>query len=640
MKRLFAITLVLALLLCGCAKKLEETTPPTTDPSPTTQATAPTEPSTELPTDPATEPQETLSDLGSYQPDSQIELLTDGAVRMYRLEPAVYHDVALMGDGLLLFSGEEATTLTYVCKDAEPVSVTLEGVRLAAQQIRCCSTDPRVGYFDPNDDSVVILDKKLQEISRVEMPEDMVCDPVLSPELDRAYYFDGRSLRYLDMKKGISRMLTDSSYEYQEIVGLHFGGTVLECCVFNEDMEGSNYRFISTADGQTLDQLDTPSFIQTHGEWYLAQVYEGFMTRYLFGQRGEEPQVLVPEHDMMTDTVPELQGLLVSSYEEDGTALQLYDTGSGTRKYEELLPGLTVVSLCADQEQQAVWILGEDREDQTRTLYRWDLEESLTGDEEQYVTPYYTEEDPDLEGLDRIAREAAQLGDRFGVKIAVYKEAIGYTPSDYIFEAEHMVSVYDYYLPILEKALSAYPEGMLKKLGTASGNGRVTISLVRAAYGDSELGALDMADGVQFWENGNAYVTLVMCSVMHDTVFHELFHVIDTYVLTETLAFDDWDSLNPEGFVYDNDYLENQYRDEEEYLEEDTRAFIDLYSMSYAKEDRARVMEYAMMENNERYFSSPVMQQKLRTICEGVREAFGLETGNLWEQYLQEPLRP
>ena len=59
--------------------------------------------------------------------------------------------------------------------------------------------------------------------------------------------------------------------------------------------------------------------------------------------------------------------------------------------------------------------------------------------------------------------------------------------------------------------------------------------------------------------------------------------------------------------------------------------------MSYAKEDRGQIFAYACMEGNEEYFRAPVIQEKLKRISKGIREAFGLkdvEDAFLWEQYI------
>ena len=120
-------------------------------------------------------------------------------------------------------------------------------------------------------------------------------------------------------------------------------------------------------------------------------------------------------------------------------------------------------------------------------------------------------------------------------------------------------------------------------------------------------------------------------------LYHEMCHLIDTMVLNESSAYDRWEELNPKDFQYDYDYITNQSRDGSPYLQDINRSFIDTYSMSFPKEDRARIMEYAMTSGNESYFRSTVMQGKLKLLCEGIREAFGLKKSPetfLWEQYL------
>ena len=65
--------------------------------------------------------------------------------------------------------------------------------------------------------------------------------------------------------------------------------------------------------------------------------------------------------------------------------------------------------------------------------------------------------------------------------------------------------------------------------------------------------------------------------------------------------------------------------------------------MSFPKEDRARILEYAMTPGHEALFQATQMQAKLSQLCQGIREAYGLKKAEetfLWEQYLQTPLTP
>ena len=122
---------------------------------------------------------------------------------------------------------------------------------------------------------------------------------------------------------------------------------------------------------------------------------------------------------------------------------------------------------------------------------------------------------------------------------------------------------------------------------------------------------------------------------------HELFHIIDSRVLSTCNTYDDWNKLNPKGFSYDTQYTASDSEERNPYLAPENRYFIDLYSMTYPKEDRARIMEYAMLDGQEYLFQSAPMQAKLRKLCLGIRKAFDLEKEPVayrWEQYLTTPL--
>ena len=96
---------------------------------------------------------------------------------------------------------------------------------------------------------------------------------------------------------------------------------------------------------------------------------------------------------------------------------------------------------------------------------------------------------------------------------------------------------------------------------------------------------------------------------------------------------------NGKRFEYTYGY--STITDADKYLSGEDRAFVDTYSMSFPKEDRARILENAMLSGNEALFSPPIMQAKLTKLCEGIRQAFGLRKSKEtfpWEQYLEESL--
>ncbi|MBQ7345868.1 MAG: hypothetical protein IJW45_07400 [Oscillospiraceae bacterium] len=625
MERAIAMLLVLVILLGGCANAPQEESPTTTL---SEQETDPTQPLIDL--------YDGAPKFPSYDPDSALREATGGAVRAYALEGSGYYAVAMMGDGIVLFSGEQGTKLTLWREEQDPVGVTLE-TAIYPTATSCVVGEDRLMYYDETTREVVTLDEALAEVQRIAMPEDMIGSPVLAQDQSCVYYFDEAYLRCMDLESGICRMLTNARGDRRSITGIYFDEPILTCAVY--EGEDVSYAMIDATTGETVYMEDSIPYLKTHGQWYFAQRFDGVSEQYLFGERGQEPACLVPERGY-PEFLPGSRRVVFFESSDDGVLLELYDTTDGTRRSAVSLEGVCYGSMVEDLDRELLWILVDETGDGSQVLLCWDPEQSLTGETTSFVEPLYTAEAPDTQGLAQVAQDAKALGDAHGVRLLVYKDATGHMPVDYTFQEEYRVSVYDHYLPLLEEALEAYPAGFLKKLGSSSGNGRLTISLVMGAYGDNDLGALSAVDGVQFWSDGNIYLTLVMNEYFVGTFFHELYHAIDTFILTETQAFDFWDGLNPEGFRYDNDYLDNQYRDDGGYLEDETRAFIDTYSMSYAKEDRARIIEYGMQPGNEAYFTSDTMQAKLAAICKGIREAFSLEKVDeslLWEQYLLEP---
>lgn len=626
MKRLLALFLAFVVLFCACAQQ----------PAPTTQSTAA---STAPTVSPAPE-DPVRPDFGLYVPDSAIEVQTHGAVKYFPLANMDYYAMELMNDGILLFSGEDVTTLTLLREDANPVMVTLDCYIYSDDvAVRICQDG--LYYFNYSNYEIVHLGPGLQEIARISMPEDAEDSPALSSNGKLAYYFSDDALRCFDLSSGISRLLRVSTFQTQQLCGLHFDDSVLECFVF--DGENSEYQFISAATGELLATYDVVPEIETNGDRYFAEYLEHDSFLNLIGTRGEKPQCLEPpQADATIKALLELNSAVAYETDEYGTDVYYYDLELGTQSSSVWLSGANLpLHIAADTTSGFIWLLAHDRTYNNLALYCWAPQLSPTGDETCYATPYYTALEPDEAGLAEIAKKAKALGDQYGVRIRVWEDAQEVQPDDYSFEAEYQVPVYEKYLTALETALNTFPEGFLKKLGKSSTNGVLTIALVRGIHSHNEFSSLTTVAGVQFWNDGRIYIAVVLDECIEQNLYHEIFHAIDSYVFTKSNAYDNWEDLNPEEFQYDYDYINNQFREDYQYLEGDSRAFIDMYSMSFPKEDRARVMEYAMMPDNEAYFESEIMQAKLKMICKGIRAAFGLKKYTeplIWEQYLKESL--
>ena len=625
MKRLIAILLA-CLLLCGCST------------APVAETTEPSE-TTTLPAVDPTEPG------GSYDPDSAVEAQTNGAVRAYPLSIDNAYGVACMGDDVLVFSGLETTTLTKLSGQNLYVTATAQvGFLLYPDDASVSVTEKGIAYYSAETHELVTLDANLKEISRVSVPEDIMGTPVLSSDRKFLYYCTGSGVRELTLETGISRLLKEFTYPLQYVETLLLDGSVL--CVNLGDWEGNfSTQYLSTENGQTLWEGESDFYLTGSGDTWYAVLSEGIMTGFVYGDASGDAQMIVPaDFTAGGQFLEEMNCLIAESYLEgySGMELDCYDLDSGMR-----ISSLTLEdcgypwSIRANGATGEIYVLTDILSTGQRILYRWDTAALSTGDETVYSGGYYTLDDPDEVGLAWLETQAQEIGDRYGVQILLGEEAVAKEPWDYDMTAEYQVPVLRWALGELETLLEAFPEGMLTDAVANTPDGVLRICIVRYLQGSAESGSLDTADGIQFWYDDNQYIALAVGENMGRTLYHELYHVLESRLLSDSSACYDWEYLNPDGFDYDYDYVANQYREDYQYLEDEDRYFIDMYSMSFPKEDRARILEYAMTGGNERFFQSEHMQAKLLALCKGLREAYGLEKSPdtfLWEQYLTDSL--
>ena len=126
--------------------------------------------------------------------------------------------------------------------------------------------------------------------------------------------------------------------------------------------------------------------------------------------------------------------------------------------------------------------------------------------------------------------------------------------------------------------------------------------------------------------------------ILEGTMYHEFSHIIDKRLefdakYREEACYSEsgWEELNPEGFVYNDSYygtLAPQYAD----------YFVDAYACTNSTEDRARIMECAMLGDKSVFEDKEGVRQKLAYYCEGIRDSFdttGWPENLSWEEFVQ-----
>ena len=609
MKYLIAGLLAL-LLLTGCATGTEPEAPPTDMAEPERlEAASP----------------------GLWDMGHALEKATQGALRVYPLEEGDAYSLLSMGEDLLVLSGKESTRLTRLSGEAlavtDQVSLNFllepEAVTVAANGL---------SYYDPQEQQVVVLDGSLEEIRHLPLPDEACGTALLSPDQENLFYCTDTAVKAWDLSQNIHRTVTEME-KGQSFAGLYQGGRYLLC------RTESGLQLLNSENGRLMWQGEALTLSASDSKFYCT-FPEGAENRLVFGSEADL-QVLTPaESQADTRFLPRQHAALSFCQVSPGQLrLDYYDLATGRRT--ACLPLSASARLLALEctDKGFVCLLVEDGD--SRAIWRWDPGFPAVNDGEIYTGPCYTAENPDYRELLALQARAAEIGKKYGVEILLWDDALACPPWDYDFEAEYRIPLLENQLSQLEGWLSSFPEGFLP--ATAGNFSALKICLVRTITGTPESGSLTCTDGIQYFSDTNAYIALAVGATAEQAFYHELYHVMETQLLNRSTALDQWDNLNPAGFAYDYDYAANETRPVGSWLDADIRCFVDKYAMSFPKEDRARLFEYAMVPGSDNLFAASPLQYKLKTLCLGIREAYGLENhpeALPWEQYLLQSLAP
>ena len=612
MKRFLWLILALA-LLTGCTGAVENDTP-TTEPS---QVIEP----------------------GIYTPGHALENQSGGAVRVFSLADNC-DSIAFMGNTLLTFAQKDSKTAVtpYTGMNLTQRSGTdMVGVVLPGDKILRIDQQ-RIGYYNQSDNCIVFLDSGLQETGRIHLPQNMVGTPVLSENMATVFYCTEGEVRAYSLESGINRLIRQQNVQEMSVEAVLFEDTVLMCAITDND-DNHYMEFLSA---QTGESLGADSSLLELCDWqnqYFLHRQDHLTAEYLFSAADGSQQCFHPNgEETVVCGLVSMNGVVTVIQEMAGLRLSFFNLTSGMRTAEVRLEGITdVSSLTADPEQDAVWFCATDNGGNTM-LCCWDVMRSPVADTGVYTGLRYTLENPDTEALADCYEKAQDLEERFGVEITFVQEPL--ESDDYSLIYEHQPTVILNALKQLEQAMSIFPEGFLTTAAENSDSGKLHIGLVRGLK-RKNTGVPEGVAGLQYWVDGNAWMALSVGDTVSELFIHQLAHLLDTFVYSKNVAYDEWSKLNPKDFAYDLSYFRYQDRGDSPYLTGKDRAFVDTYSMTYPKEDRARIFDCALTEGNAEIFASKIMQNKLQQLCLGIRIAYGWKKDARsfpWEQYLETPL--
>ena len=573
-----------------------------------------------------------------YAPEHPLELQYDGGLKVYPLTIPETIGAAALGEDILLFSGQDHTTLTLLTGEALTVSATkaLDFV-LSPEDPSLRIWEDAIAFYDAPRQRYLVLDSDLNLLSRIQLTEPTVCSPILSEDRCTLYYCTAQALKAWELSSGIHRTVAEMSYDRQTVTALLLEDSVIQCQV--TDGQTVHSLFFSAENGRQLSRQENMSRILTENSRYYATLPMDSLELLLFGEAEGTVQALFP-HQTPDDCffLPRLHAAVTHTLQNDSSALlHYYELSQGTLTAQLTLPPAQIPRSIFSGSNGTVWIYVFDSLNAQEILYRWTPTPSGFRPETrgQYSLPYSG--NPTAEAMDQCLAFAARLEETYGIPILLGEDALSCQPWDYTFESEAFAPGLMQALRTLESCLSHFPKSILEQ--TAAHFSSLKIGLVRKISGNAASGAPDTATGVQYLDGTDAYVVISTGIYTRQALYHELFHLMETHILVGSTALDRWNELNPADFTYT--FGKGDPAVKESYFSPGTRSFVDTYSMTYPREDRARVWENALLPGNRDLFRSEPMQAKLTALCKGVREAYKLtksEEPFLWEQYLSVPL--
>jgi hypothetical protein len=605
---------------------------------------------------------------------------TDNLYRLYMDMPdeTWISSISECGDNVLVVYyeyGDSMESLNYYMKLVNPLtleesdSFTLPEGTYSEEDVYI-DEDNNISIMNKEKADLYFFNDKLEEYKDLSLGDSGIDTYSISKDFQYIYYMSSGDNQIYQYNTGTEEVdsvcqdFTIGENEYAYISG----------CV---EGEKTNYILVGTTDWESgeitynLYDVETGSVYESNmpGAAYITNMeyIEGDNSNYLAKCNVDGLAEIVScgnvislsdynEYNCVNDDLADRKVIsTLSDYDSDSDTdtfgLKIYDLDTGLIEneaefsfnmsdYDYMYAGNT---LYMKDLNLVVW----QASDSNNGIFVWDLTEkdSKSEDESSHL---YTWEDlvaPDEDDIDQLRKKAEKIGQAAGVEVYVGDDVLECTQTTYQYTPVNNIVRIDKALDILEQELARYPEGMLAQLDDSYGSA-LKIFLSGRILPISDI-AIDTAIGVQDTFEDDTWLVVDITSIEYtQTIHHEILHAVELHMENEGYYFDDdtWNQFNPEGFQYDYNYIENAESDNYDYVtgdidHSDEISFIDIYSKSMPTEDRARIMEYAMMEAQCQtgYFEYTNIHDKLAYISEQIRKCFdttGWPEVTEWEKCL------
>ena len=489
--------------------------------------------------------------------------------------------------------------------------------------------DNKVAVNDLGDGKSYLLNDKLEMIDTYEVQGGMFC---LDKKGEKAYRFTyDKGIEAVDLASGKTTAIFDN------------GANMFLCkAVGNEAsfiytdrdtlLRSSGVLDLSSGEIRTIESPYVFDEVEASGDIWLGNV-EGEVPFYVVADETEQGMFYgglkitiglnnASGHVMFYDVQEEGESIFLA-YDEQGNLLSDC-CFEGMTLYEK-------IDLAWYEEYNGYVFVLTDEDNKAHFMF-WDISgERIENDLDLESVEESIKAPEGIAVSQELFNRAKTLSEKYGVEILIADQCdtvfTDHSAELLLDEAEIAQA-----LDTVDYVLGRYPEGFFEQLKHNTYK-EIEIQLLGILEKDYSTDEMKYISGgfVNYSYQGKLVMALDARTVNLDdeinpilagTMYHEFSHIID-----KRLEFDaryreeayysetGWEELNPEGFEYNDSYygtLAPQYAD----------YFVDAYACTNSTEDRARIMECAMLGDESVFVDKEGVRQKLEYYCQGIRDSF------------------
>lgn len=565
-----------------------------------------------------------------------------------RIEVALQQEIALFNENLLVWgygenlSGEMGFHVTQISLQTGDVlkEKTFTGMDLPNAQ----ACGDKVAVIDWGLGKVTLLDKNFEVLGEYST-DTSYCGVYLDETASRIYCFTKQGIKIIETATGKTSMLLEEATMLYTSEKCGFTVSI----TYTDTRTQMNENAVVDLNTGTVEKIpydEAFSNVEYNENIWLGKVIGRENTYYL--GKSDRPKSFSPsgKYPLVT-MIANPQRLMVTTYDNNGrTTLAMYSLDgrflSQTKLSEEIHS--VIYEPVWSEADGGYFLIAINQEGKDRLLF-WDMSIPTVGEDFTLVAEYEEDTNSNSKVSQALLDRAAKLESKYGIKILLGDQTED-SYGDYNMAHEMDEAYITEGLDALESALAKYPDGFMKQL--IYGEQRrlefhLTGAFTLKEYPDGKVNGFTYYIGLAQEAEGEnrVIVDITMAGSIEQTLHHEIMHIIDNKLRFDAnirkdamYSEEDWNAFNPSKFSYVNDRF---HLPDNIYSDGYGSYFIDVYSRTSAKEDRARIFEYAMIGADWAFSNAEARYEKLEYLCKCIRDAFDTEgwpAKTVWEKTL------